>query len=122
MLSPTSPSPYPFSPPSDHDDSVSLSSASSLNTPKFVIPDTWRPSIMACLNSTDEEQQKKLLTVSIRGEIVRDMVTQMYSINPKPDRNLCTLVAKKLIHKYNFLADVDKNGKPAGYVSRQVLS
>ena len=29
---------------------------------------------MACLNCTYEEQQKKLLTVSIRGEIVREMV------------------------------------------------
>ena len=74
---------------------------------------------MACLNCIDEEQQKKLLTVSIQGEIVSDMVTQMYSINPKLDRSLCTLVAKKLIHKYKFY---DKNGKPAGYVSQQFLS
>ena len=43
---------------SDTEDSVSLSSASALNTSKFNIPDTWRPTIMACLTAGDDEDRR----------------------------------------------------------------
>ena len=71
---------------------------------------------MACLNG-DLDTHKKLLTHSVRNEIVRDLVTQMYCVNPRPDKHLCTLVAKKLVAKYKCLADIDKSGRAIGYVS-----
>ena len=69
---------------------------------------------MACIKAAPEEQ-KRMLTPSIRNEIVRDLVTQMYAIRQKPDRALCTLVAKSLAKKYPFMKDVGEN--VSGYVS-----
>lgn len=70
---------------------------------------------MSCIRATDEEEQKKMLTPSIRNEIVRDLVTQMYTVKPKPDRAFCTLVAKSLMQKYTFMKDTGPN--VCGYVS-----
>ena len=89
-------------PHSDIDDNSSLASsvtsANSLNKHKsdFTnVPDTWRPSIMACLQASSETQQRHLLTVGVRNEIVRDLVSQMYSAySSKPDKNFCTLAAR----------------------------
>jgi len=41
----------------------------------------------------------------IRNEIVRDLVSQMFSFDPKPQKNFCTQVAK-LLKNYPFTRDV----------------
>lgn len=113
---------YPSENP-DNSDSASLaSSVSSVSSsvsgtiPKqFVVPSTWRPSIMSCISASSEEEMCQLLTMSIRNEIVRDLVTQMYAIKTKPDRALCTSVAKSLVKKYPLLKDSGKN--VSGFVS-----
>ena len=98
------------------DDSVSVaSSTSSIKRKDFVIPDLWRPSIMTCIQAPTLEEQKKLLTSSVRGEISRDLVTQMHAFKTKPDRAFCTLVAKSLVKKYPFMKDSGRN--VSGYVS-----
>lgn len=70
---------------------------------------------MACITAKSVEDQKKLLTVSIRNEIVRDLVTQMYAFKPKPDRAYCSTVAKELVKKYPFMKDSGMS--VTGYVS-----
>lgn len=110
----------PFSSPpyrheTDSDDAVSVGSSSSTVRPDFNIPDIWRPSIMASVNARSEEDKKLGLTAAVRNEIVRDLVTQMYAYNAKPDRAFCTKVAKLLIKKYSYMKDVGTN--VSGYVS-----
>uniref|UniRef100_A0A1X7UXC7 Uncharacterized protein n=1 Tax=Amphimedon queenslandica TaxID=400682 RepID=A0A1X7UXC7_AMPQE len=57
------------------------SSISSLHvSSKFCIPDTWRPSIMECINAPSETEARRLLTPKIRSEIVRDLVTNVHSL------------------------------------------
>ena len=124
---PTSPlSPYaPFShctpcTPSesgdDHDTTSIASSASSVSlTKKFKILDTWRPLIMACINAMDDEENRRRLTSDVRNYIVRDLVTTMFSYVPKPSKEFCTLVAKRLVQKYKFMMDTGTN--VSGYVS-----
>ena len=106
----------PFSPESVSDDNVSLSSATSLNkkmsTTAFQIPDTWRPSIMQCLRKETDEERRLELDTSRRNEVVRDLVTQMFAIDPKP---FAALVAKKIVRKYPFMRDI--GDKVSGYVS-----
>ena len=98
------------------DDTMSVaSSVSSLTEKEFTIPDIWRPSIMACIQAPSIEEKKKNLTVSVRGEISRDLVTQMYAFKQKPDRSFCTYVAKCLVKKYPFMMDTGRN--VSGYVS-----
>lgn len=70
---------------------------------------------MACIKAKSVEEQKKLLTVSIRNEVVHDLVTQMYAFRPKPDRAYCTTVAKELVKKYPFMKD--SGTSVTGYVS-----
>ena len=70
---------------------------------------------MGCIRAGSTEDQKKMLTPSIRNEIVRDLVSQMYAVKLKPDRAFCTLVAKSLVKKYQFLKDTGEN--VSGYVS-----
>ena len=48
---------------------------------------------------------------------MRDLVTEMYCVNSWPDKHLSTLVAKKLVSKYKFLADIDKSRMAREYVS-----
>ena len=101
------------------DDTMSVaSSASSMVQNEFTIPDIWRPSIMACIQAPSIEERKKHLTVSIRGEISRDLVTQMYAFKQKPDRSFCTYVAKCLVKKHPFMRDTGKN--VSGYVSLHI--
>jgi hypothetical protein len=96
----------------DSDDNVSLSSASGCQD--FSIPKLWRPTIMACITANSVEDQKKLLTLSIRNEIIRDLVTQMYAFSPKPDRAFCSKVAKELVKKHPFMKD--SGTSVSGYV------
>ena len=98
------------------DDTLSVASSVSSPTEKeFVIPDIWRPSIMACIQASSIEEKKKNLTVSVRGEICCDLVTQMYAFKQKPDRSFCTYVAKCLVKKHPFMMDTGRN--VSGYVS-----
>ena len=102
--------------PEDSDDTASIvSSASAMARKEFKIPDVWRPTIMTCIRADGTDEQKKMLTASIRNELVRDLVTQMYTVRLKPDRSFCTLVAKSLVKKYPFMKDAGDN--VSGYVS-----
>ena len=108
----------PFSPRSQaSDDNLSISSSASsmLKRETLVIPDTWRPTIMDCLKSPTIEARKIALTHSLRQEIVRDLVTQMFAVNPKPNSEFASQVARKLVRKYPFMKDV--GDKATGYVS-----
>ena len=97
------------------DDNSSIVSSVSATSNTFNIPDHWRPSIMECINAQAESEACKLLTPTIRNEIVRDLMSQMYVLWPKPSRANCSLVAKKLVHKYPFMKD--KGEGITGYVS-----
>ena len=43
---------------------------------------------MTCLGASTEEEMSKLLETSVRNEIIRDLVTQMYAIQTKPNNSL----------------------------------
>ena len=105
----------PFTSPPDSDDALSIGSSASTVKPDFNIPDIWRPSIMASVNAKSEEDKKIGLTAAVRNEIVRDLVTQMYAFDAKPERAFCTKVAKLLIKKYPYMKDVGPN--VSGYAS-----
>lgn len=96
---------------SDSDDCSSVASSSS----SFHIPGTWRPSIMEYINSSSESEARRLLTPAIRSQIVRDLVTQMYTMWTNPKSAESTLVARKLVAKYPFMKD--KGQGVSGYVS-----
>ena len=118
IVSPFSPHSPMFSPPSfsDYDDASSVASSSStVSKQKFSIPDSWPPSIMACIQQPTEEERRRALTPLIRNEIVRVVTTQMFCYDPKPRKDFCTLVAKKLVAKYPFMKDTGE--RVSGYVS-----
>ena len=60
---------------------------------------------MERINAPSESDSRKLLTPSVRNEIVHDLVSQMYSVWPQPTRSNCTQVAKKLVRSYSFMRD-----------------
>ena len=91
-----------------------VSSASEVKS-KFAIPDSWPPSIMSCIGQSTEEEQKRALGPLVRNEVVRVLATQMFCYDPKPKKEFCTLVAKKLVKKYQFMKDTGE--KVSGYVS-----
>ena len=91
-----------------------MSSASALHH-KFTIPDTWRPSIMVCIQQPTDEARKMQLTPTIRNEIVRDLVVSMFSFQQKPNKAFVEQAARLLVKKYPFLKDVGQN--VSGYVS-----
>lgn len=70
---------------------------------------------MNCITKDTEEQQRQALVPKIRNEIVRDLVSQMFSFDPKPQKEFCAHVAKMLVKKYPFMRDVGL--KVSGYVS-----
>ena len=70
----------------ESDDSSIASSASSY---AFNIPDKWRPSIMECIDAPTAPESRRLLTPSVRNEIVHDIVTQMYMVWSQPTSNNC---------------------------------
>ena len=108
-------SPLMSSPSYSESDNVSVASSASAMMHKFKIPDTWRPSIMECINKPTEEERKLSLVRDVRCEIVRDLVVQMYSFNPRPNKEFCTEVAKMLVKKYDFMKDIGH--KVSRYVS-----
>lgn len=83
--------------------------AQSSNTPQTgpcKIPEHWRPEI-------EEAIQNRTLSATIRSEIVRVLVDQLYAKSSKPTRAMCEELAKALITKYPFMKDDQK----IGYVS-----
>ena len=109
----------PFSPRSSDCDDLfsvhSIGSSVSSSKGKFTIPSTWRPTIMDCIHKVTIEDQRRALTPSLRNEIVRDLVTSMFSYKNNPDKAFCTQAAKMLVSKYKFLEDL--GDKVSGYVS-----
>ena len=91
------------------------SSVSAVDKTKFSIPDSWPPSIMACIRQSTEEEQRRALGPLVRNEIVRVLATQMFCYDPKPQKEFCTAVAKKLVKRYCFMKDTGE--KVSGYVS-----
>lgn len=73
------------------------------------IPDHWRPEVESCLKD-------EMLTPSARNEIIRTLVSQLFSRANKPSRGMCEEYARKLILRYPFLKDDMGNG----YVSYEV--
>ena len=133
----TSP-PTPISPPpnlssasvdSDRDDTLSVKSGMSCTSMPvlgpsksyidFKIPDIWRPSIMHCIQQDSDEERRLKLDLSIRHEISRDLVAQMFSYQAKPCTEFSSLVAKRLVRKYPFMRDV--GNKVSGFVSSFIV-
>ncbi len=48
---------------------------------------------------------EKTLNCEVRNEIVRDLVTHVYSYIEKPTSAFVESVAKKLVDKYSFMGD-----------------
>lgn len=117
--------PLVTSPPSSisgSDASSIVSSASAM--PKnarqtFSIPTKWRPSIMTCIGQETEDAKCQSLKPVIRNEIVRDLVTHMFSHNPNPQKEFCTQVAQMLVQQYKFMRD--RGHKVSGYVSEEYV-
>lgn len=101
-------------PVNESEDSVSITSASSLRK-SFAIPSSWPPAIQACIDQETNEARKRELIPTIRSEICRVLSNAMFCYDPNPNKDLCTHVAKLLVKKYKFMADVGKG--VTGYVS-----
>lgn len=71
-----------------------------------MIPDHWRPEVESCIKN-------KMLTPSARNDIVRTLVSQLFSRSNKPTRLECEVHARKLVSKYPFL----KDDRSEGFVS-----
>ena len=69
---------------------------------------------MDCIQKTTEEEQRQALVPKIRNEIIRDLVSQMFSFNSRPQKEFCSEVAKLLVRKHKFMRDVGH--KVSGYV------
>ena len=82
---------------------------------KFVLPDSWRPSIMHAIKASTEAEKRKRLSPDVRNEIVRDVVSTMYAYRSQPNKEFCTHVAKQLVEKYSFMRDAGTN--VTGHVS-----
>ena len=72
--------------------SVIATSPSTVQSKKFCLPDTWRPSIMYAIQAIDDGERRKRLTSDIRNEIVRDIVSSMYAFMTQPNKEFCTHV------------------------------
>ena len=99
---------------SDSEDSVSVSSASTLKK-QFTIPDSWPPLIQACIDQKTDDERKRELLPTVRSEICRVLANAMFCYDPNPKKELCTRVAKLLVKKYKFMNDAGRG--VTGYVS-----
>ena len=54
---------------------------------------------------TDEELLLQTDTSRL-NKIVRDLVTQMFAIYPKPNSTFASVVANKIVRKYPFMKDI----------------
>lgn len=75
---------------------------------------------MSRINKPTDEERKLALEPPVRYDIVRVLGTQMFCLNPKPTKELCTEVAKALVKKYPLFKDT--GDKVSGYVCMYVLS
>ena len=64
---------------------------------------------MSCILAKDV----KLLTPDVRSQVVRDLVSNMFTYSTSPNHEFCTFVAQRLILKYPFMRDA----VGTGYVS-----
>ncbi len=109
------------SPLNGSEDTSSIASiASSASTQSFKIPTKWRPSIMSCIGQETEDDRRQSLEPVIRNEIVRDLVTHIFSHNPNPQKEFCTQAAQMLVQQYKFMRD--RGHKVSGYVSELYVS
>ena len=74
---------------------------------------------MESIQQENKQQQRQALNQSVRNEIVRDLVTQIFTYNPEPDKEFCTKAAQLLVKKYPFMRDVGH--KVSGFVSLPLL-
>ena len=72
------------------------------------IPSSWPPAIQACIDQDTDEARKRELIPTIRSEICRVLSNAMFCYDANPNKDLCTRVAKLLVKKYKFMADVGK--------------
>lgn len=98
----------------DSEETSSVSSACMLKKP-FIIPSSWPPVIQACIDQDTDEARKRELIPTVRSEICRVLSNAMFCYDANPRKHLCTQVAKLLVKKYRFMADVGKG--VTGYVS-----
>ena len=101
-------------PPYTSDASISSATTSVIGK-QFVIPDSWPPAIMQCIELQSEEERKLALVPSVRNEIVRVLANSMFCNDPNPKKEFCTRVAKLLVKKYKFMRDIGE--QVTGYVS-----
>lgn len=87
--------------------SVSVTSEDSAGVSE--IPTLWKPDVNACI-------EKKILSDGARDEIVRRLVDILFSKHPKPTRDDCVALARKLILVYPWMKD-HNNGLGPSYVS-----
>ena len=107
----SSASPSQISNPSTTGSSVSKSSRSCL----FEIPEHWRPEVEECIPIQSLEE-------SARCEIVRTLVSLLFSRFVKPTREQCGSLARQLILKHPFMKDDMGNGYVSGnYLIRLIL-
>ena len=92
-------SPSQISNPSTPGSSVSKSSRCGL----FEIPEHWRPEVEECIHNESLEE-------SARCEIVRTLVSLLFSRFTKPTREQCGSLARQLILKHTFMKDDMGNG------------
>ena len=106
-LFPNSGSQLPSTPNSGPPISASPSTCTVSSTPSksgdIDIPDHWRPEIEQCVAD-------QCLTESVRCDMVRTLVNQLFARSGKPTREQCEHLARKLILKYPFLKDDMGNG------------
>ena len=83
--------------------SAATSTCSGSSNDSFLIPDHWQPEVEVCIKD-------KSVDPSAHIEIVRTLVTQLFSKSSKPTRAQCEEGSRKLILKYPFLKDDMGNG------------
>lgn len=92
-----------------------LSPSASLDIAKFVLPTQWRPSVMQIIQKKDDNEKRRILTPEIRNAIVRDLVSSMHAYRSQPNKEFCTVVAKRLVGQYPFMKDA--GSAISGFVS-----
>lgn len=73
----------------------------------FEIPEHWDPEVEECIRNQSLEE-------SARCEIVRALVSLLFSRFAKPTREQCGSLARKLILKHPFMKDDMGNGYVSG--------
>ena len=76
-----------------------------------MIPQHWRPEVEECFRN-------QCLTASARNEIVRTLVSILFSKSSRPTRSDCEVMGRKMILKYPFT----KDDLGCGYVSILIIT